>query len=281
MEENDVYNLMADYWGPRPDELTRGINAYFYCNLGIKEYVNNCFRESEQYVRISSQISDLVDESTDDWKTDIIEEKLYLDLDDKSKFEIFTIYRPKIQYLKEPEKTEEIMYRLNSQIDQVFNYLIEYEYPNTMRFIENNGGNNEQAREIFQEAITLILERIYCKKLEIKSSFSAYLYSVARNLWIKQMKERKLHAKVVDEIAYSETEISVIEHRSAPVDNYEIICSAIEQLGDPCRKLLEYFYFRNLDWQTIASEMGYSSPESARNQKYKCLERIREQLKEK
>jgi hypothetical protein len=46
-------------------------------------------------------------------------------------------------------------------------------------------------------------------------------------------------------------------------------------LGDPCKELLECFYYKNLSWSEIASRLGYSSAASARNQKYKCLERIR------
>jgi len=277
MRENEVFKSMADFIGQPKDELTSAIEKYFYCSKGIKEYVTDCFNKSEEYVRIDSMV-DLLPSDDYDWSREIIQIKIYPNLRDRTKWEFIEIDRPRINYLKEPEKTEEILYRLHSKFDQVFNYLFEYEYPYTRNFVVKNSGNEEFAREIFQEALTIILERIYFNKLDIKSSFSAYLYSVARNLWISQMKKKKLQSQVVDEIAYSDTEISVIEHQCAPVDNYEIVCKAIEQLGDSCRKLLEYFYFRNLDWQTIADEMGYSSPESARNQKYKCLERIKEQL---
>jgi len=58
-------------------------------------------------------------------------------------------------------------------------------------------------------------------------------------------------------------------------DIFERVNKAIETLGGPCKQLLESFYYQKLSWGEIASLIGYSTPASARNQKYKCLERIR------
>jgi hypothetical protein len=227
MKENEVFKLMADYIGPPKDELTKAIETYFFRSKGIKEYVADCFYKSKEFVDEENSFNDLPCDDFD-FTNETIRIKNYPNPSDLTKWEFIEIERPKINYLKEPEKTEEILYRLQSKFDQVFNYLFEYEYPATRRFIENNSGSDEIARETFQEALTIILERIYYKKLDVKSSFSAYLYSVARNLWISQMKKKKLHAQVVDEIAYVETDIP--EEEACIPDNYELISNAIEQL---------------------------------------------------
>ena len=51
--------------------------------------------------------------------------------------------------------------------------------------------------------------------------------------------------------------------------------NAIEKLGYPCKKLLECFYYKRMSWNEIAFALGYKSAASAKNQKYKYLERIR------
>jgi hypothetical protein len=43
-------------------------------------------------------------------------------------------------------------------------------------------------------------------------------------------------------------------------------------------KGLKSYYYKNQSWDEIASSLGYASAASARNQKYKCLERIRKTL---
>jgi predicted DNA-binding protein YlxM (UPF0122 family) len=56
------------------------------------------------------------------------------------------------------------------------------------------------------------------------------------------------------------------------------VAAILEKITDPCKGLLESFYFDQLSWDAIAEKYGYSNAASARNQKYKCLERIRKEL---
>ena len=56
---------------------------------------------------------------------------------------------------------------------------------------------------------------------------------------------------------------------------YDRVAEVMDRLGDPCKTLLEWFYYRQKDWEFIASKLGYKDAASARNQKYKCLEKIR------
>jgi len=46
-------------------------------------------------------------------------------------------------------------------------------------------------------------------------------------------------------------------------------------MGDQCRQLLECFYYKKMSWDEIANALGYKNAASAKNQKYKYLERIR------
>jgi len=75
----------------------------------------------------------------------------------------------------------------------------------------------------------------------------------------------------------SELNTIIIEDDNTP-ENIDDITNAIENLGNPCKQLLELFYYRNESWDNIAELLGYASAGSARNQKYKCLERLRKQL---
>jgi DNA-directed RNA polymerase specialized sigma24 family protein len=55
---------------------------------------------------------------------------------------------------------------------------------------------------------------------------------------------------------------------------------ALMQLGERCRELLVLFYNRRLKLKEIAQIMGYTSENTAKNQKYKCLEGAKNKLKE-
>jgi len=91
---------------------------------------------------------------------------------------------------------------------------------------------------------------------------------------MEQLCQRKKEYSYMDIVYYRTAEIPV-DYYSEESDMFELVSKAIESLGDPCKQLLELYYFENHSWETIAYLMKYSSAASARNQKYKCLERIR------
>jgi len=57
--------------------------------------------------------------------------------------------------------------------------------------------------------------------------------------------------------------------------HYANLNAALEQLGEPCRSLLKAFYHHDKSMQQIAAEFGYTNPDNAKTQKYKCLSRLR------
>jgi len=73
------------------------------------------------------------------------------------------------------------------------------------------------------------------------------------------------------EIAY-EDDINVHEEREA---HYEQLNDALDQVGEPCRSLLRAFYHNDKSMQEIAADFGYTNPDNAKTQKYKCLARLR------
>jgi hypothetical protein len=50
---------------------------------------------------------------------------------------------------------------------------------------------------------------------------------------------------------------------------------AIVSLGEPCKSLIEAFYIQKRNMQDIASQFGYTNADNAKNQKYKCLMRLK------
>ncbi|HBW79381.1 MAG TPA: RNA polymerase subunit sigma-70, partial [Sphingobacterium sp.] len=55
----------------------------------------------------------------------------------------------------------------------------------------------------------------------------------------------------------------------------------LEIAGRKCLELLKSFYYDQMSLQEIADEYGYSGVRSATVQKFKCLEKVRESVKEK
>jgi hypothetical protein len=46
-------------------------------------------------------------------------------------------------------------------------------------------------------------------------------------------------------------------------------------MGEPCKTILEDYYIRKMSMQDISEKFGYTNAENAKNQKYKCLMRLK------
>jgi RNA polymerase sigma factor (sigma-70 family) len=160
----------------------------------------------------------------------------------------------------------------------VFNSLYEYEFPKVVNLIIKNSGSVEMARDVFQDAIVRLMEKVYTKKLDLTCSVKTYLYSICKYLWLDQLRQNKREKQMIAfyDKEFNSDDISV--HFYNTPDIFENVNMAINTLGDPCKQLLECYYYQNLSWDEIATKLGYSSAASARNQKYKCLERIRSKV---
>jgi RNA polymerase sigma factor (sigma-70 family) len=171
------------------------------------------------------------------------------------------------------EENDRIILGILSGDQQVFNKLYENEFPKIVRLVTQNSGNLDRAKDIFQDALVIFIEKVYQAELDLTCSVSTYLYSICRNLWLEQLRKDKKNSSLNDLYSFLKADITLSDD-TVP-DDFENVTDAIQLLGEPCKQLLESFYYQKLSWEVIASSLGYSSAASARNQKYKCLERIR------
>ncbi|MCH5718437.1 RNA polymerase sigma factor [Niabella hibiscisoli] len=140
----------------------------------------------------------------------------------------------------------------------------------------NNNGTIDDAKDIFQEAMMVLYDKARSGSFELNCQIRTYLYSVARRLWLKKLNQSNRHTTDFDDT--NETQIAVdgevVEHEQKDAE-FEMMHAAISTLGEPCKSLLEAFYFKNNSMQEIAENFGYTNAENAKTQKYKCLMRLK------
>jgi DNA-directed RNA polymerase specialized sigma24 family protein len=66
-----------------------------------------------------------------------------------------------------------------------------------------------------------------------------------------------------------------MEEHEKRQDEFTMMEKAMSGLGEPCKSLLEAFYMQKRSMQDIATGFGYTNAENAKNQKYKCLMRLK------
>ncbi len=141
--------------------------------------------------------------------------------------------------------------------------------------IVNNTGTSDDARDIFQEAMIVLYEKSKQPGFELSCQLKTYLYSVCRRLWLKKLSQGQRFIPEInglEETVPVEEEIETAELRNR---EYQLMERALSGLGEPCRSILEAFYLEKKNMNEIAANFGYTNPANAKNQKYKCLLRLR------
>jgi RNA polymerase sigma factor (sigma-70 family) len=144
-------------------------------------------------------------------------------------------------------------------------------YPMVRHYIREHGGTEEDAKDIFHEAMILYFEKTALEQLTLTCTPSTYLMGICKNLWRQQV-EKQRRKTVLDE---TQTDNMWQE----PDDDDELsalkLMSFVEQLGGTCQSILVSFYYFGQRLEQIATRHGYQSVRSATVQKFKCLERLR------
>ena len=87
---------------------------------------------------------------------------------------------------------EAILEGLKNHDNEVLNFIYRKYFPEIRFFVIKNSGTDEDAQDVFQEAIIIIYKKLRDGVLDLTCSFKTYLYSVCRIVWLKQLEKRKL-----------------------------------------------------------------------------------------
>jgi RNA polymerase sigma factor (sigma-70 family) len=170
---------------------------------------------------------------------------------------------------------KELLERLAKNDKQAAETIYKDNYNMVQALIINNNGSSDDARDIFQETMIVLYERAKSGSFELHCQLKTYLYSVARRLWLKRLQQLQKFGGQVDgmaEMVPVEEEIENHEQRNAQFQTME---KAMMSLGEPCKSLLEAYYLQKRNMTEIASSFGYTNADNAKNQKYKCLLRLK------
>ena len=137
----------------------------------------------------------------------------------------------------------------------------------------NNNGNTDDAKDVFQEAMIVLFEKVQTGTFELNCQIKTFVYSVCRRIWLKKLMQQNRFT-ITDgyETVIVDEEVEDHEKRNAEFNMME---KAMNGLGEPCKSLLEAFYIEKKSMQDIATIFGYTNAENAKNQKYKCLMRLK------
>lgn len=169
--------------------------------------------------------------------------------------------------------------RLNS--DFIIKHVYSEFFPTIKYLIKKNTGNEEDAEDIFQESLLVILKNVQKDDFYLSCSFLTYLYSISRNLWMQRLKVKKKNMDNVDIIDkfINIPESSTAEMVESEQLRYIIYKEHFSALDQDCQRIL-LLSLQKFSSKDIADTMGYSSENYAKTKKYNCKERLKKAIME-
>jgi RNA polymerase sigma factor (sigma-70 family) len=173
-----------------------------------------------------------------------------------------------------PTDREVVLGILNNSVEALNRLYVAY-FPMMLQFILNNNGDEDDAKDVYQEAIIVLYNKVRGGNFELSSKLKTYIYSVGRRIWLKKLAQQ---SKKTSNIADFEDVLAVEEdteqHEQMDMQ-FEKMKVALEHLGEPCKTIIEDFYIHNHSMQEICEKFGYTNTDNAKTQKYKCLQRLK------
>ena len=144
-----------------------------------------------------------------------------------------------------------------------------------LAFVLNNNGSYDEAKDIFQETMITLYEKAKTDSFVLTCQIKTYVYSVSRRLWLKRLQQIGKTAPGIEN--YEETVVvdDDLDLQERKNEEFRIMDRALNSLGEPCKTLLEAYYIQKKGMSEIAALFGYTNADNAKNQKYKCLMRLK------
>jgi RNA polymerase sigma factor (sigma-70 family) len=149
-------------------------------------------------------------------------------------------------------------------------------------FIKKNSGNEEDANDVFQEAIIIMYRKLKENDLNVEtSSFQGYFFSVCRFLWLKQLEKRRIEQEKINdtlpflEDIYDDNLAELVDKN----ERYGLYQKHFKSLSTDCQKLLQMF-FEKVPLSEIARIMGYKGEKYAKKRKFLCKELLISRIKQ-
>ena len=165
----------------------------------------------------------------------------------------------------------------------VFNWLYNNVLPIVKRYVTTNSGSSQDAEDIFQETIFILIKYVRAGKWDENQDIKGFMLAVSRNLWINKTSKKEWkttfpigdpHAKMVAEMPLD------VEHHLITDERKRFVLELMNQVGDRCRELLVCIIYEDMSMKEVAAQMQFASDDVAKTMYYKCKKKLQGLVKE-
>lgn len=161
----------------------------------------------------------------------------------------------------------------------VFDFLYSKYRDKVIEYVVKNNGSETEAEDVLQDSIVNVYKRLKISDIIIDKNFDVYFTTVYRNNWrtIAKIKNKRTFTDEFPEDLIFEEIDFYKEYQYAQF--HRLTAIKFKELKSDCQKIIEQYYTHKKSLNEIAYLMEYENVQSVRNKKHRCLEYLRELIK--
>ncbi len=148
--------------------------------------------------------------------------------------------------------------------------------PEVVKYIKQNSGTSDDAKDVFQEGILAIYKKVVGNNLVLTTPFHVFLFIVCKRIWLKKLKR-----KGKKEVPFEHEEVFGFENdydgQFLQSRKWVLFNKKFNQLAEECQTVLKMLFDKRSS-KEIAEAMGYTE-DYAKRKKYKCKISLAELIK--
>ena len=176
---------------------------------------------------------------------------------------------------------QEILAGLRKRDNRVLQFIYKNNFNPVKQLVLHNAGSENDAEDIFQEALIVIFKKLRDEPgFELSAAFSTYLYSIARLLWLKHLRNIK---KIEIDPLNRDMEERIEFEEPLPVQDKDLRMAIYQRtlalIPEDCQKILQ-LTGQDLTSSEIAEQLGFRSEGYVRKRRHFCKEYLVNKIKE-
>lgn len=147
-------------------------------------------------------------------------------------------------------------------------------YPEVKKLLISLGCDKETTEDLFQEALIIYVHKKKEPQFKLEVAPIHFVKQTAKLLWYNEARKRQKQANTF--IPTEELEEEWFQKEML----HQQLEKAISKLGDQCKELLQLFYGFGNSMAEIAEKLHFRNEQVAKSQKYRCLQKAKDLVKE-
>ena len=156
-------------------------------------------------------------------------------------------------------------------------------FPACSTLILQNSGSIEDAKDLFQEALIICIQKLKKPDFKLTATIKTFLFAIVRNLWLKQLrnKGKKGLVLVIDQpdTSFQLSEEDTLEDKVELETKYIEVEKAMKTLSKECKKIILAYYFHKIALKDIAKQLDYTA-NFIKVKKKRCMDVLKKRTME-